>query len=631
MRRIKRALAALAAVVLALGQASALAAEDTVKEEVVYVRLEADGRVEAIDVVNIFDLAQAGQIVDHGAYESVRNMTGTEPISYDGETAVIEAGAGRLYYEGRLKDTTIPWDISLGYYLDGQERTAEELAGMSGELEIRLHIGENAQCSGTFFEDYALQATVTLDTSVCQGIEAPGATEANVGGDKQLTYTILPGAGADITITAQVSDFEMDGIAINGVPLSLDIEVDDDELMDRITELTDAIAELDDGAGELSGGVAELQSGAQALADGGSELRSGAASLQSGAAELQSGAQDLQSGIDALGAGLAELNSQSSQLVEASGQIMAVLRQFQAAIDGVDLTEEDLAVLAARLADAQTAVDGLIAGLESLSDTVNALTYVRAVYGEVDAELTAAIIALEDETDTTALLAAQAKLQANNANFDAALAGMESLSGTAEGLETGLAAVSEALAALSGDVGGLPTLVGEIQTGVDGLVESYGTLDSGIQAYADGVAQLYSGYGVLSDGASQLVGGTSALRSGASALTGGADEMDSGAAALAEGIAQLGDGAGQMQDGTAAMRDETAGMDEQIQQRIDDMLQSVTGGEGEIVSFVSAENTDVRAVQFVITAPAIEKQTPMEQEPEAEPETTFWQKLIALF
>ena len=58
-----------------------------------------------------------------------------------------------------------------------------------------------------------------------------------MGSDKQLTYTILPGKGIDTVITADVTDFEMDAAAINGVRLNLDVDVDDTDLMDKVDEL----------------------------------------------------------------------------------------------------------------------------------------------------------------------------------------------------------------------------------------------------------------------------------------------------------------------------------------------------------------------------------------------------------
>ena len=55
----------------------------------------------------------------------------------------------------------------------------------------------------------------------------------------------------------------MPSIAINGVSMSLNVEVDDEELMDRVYELLDGIKKLDDGAGDIKDGVDEVQDGVE--------------------------------------------------------------------------------------------------------------------------------------------------------------------------------------------------------------------------------------------------------------------------------------------------------------------------------------------------------------------------------
>lgn len=92
-----------------------------------------------------------------------------------------------------MEQVETPWDISVRYYLDGKEYEASEIAGKSGKLEIHLSIKENTACKGNFYDRYALQASLTLDSEICENISAPDATIANVGSDKQLTYTVLPG------------------------------------------------------------------------------------------------------------------------------------------------------------------------------------------------------------------------------------------------------------------------------------------------------------------------------------------------------------------------------------------------------------------------------------------------------
>ncbi|MEG1998320.1 MAG: hypothetical protein RR051_07730, partial [Clostridiales bacterium] len=176
--------------------------DSTPKEEVVYANLNADGSVDMIYVVNIFTLSAQGKIVDYGNYKALRNMTSAADIKFDQEKITIDAPKGKLYYEGTLAANSLPWQFTFHYYLDGQEYAAQDLAGQNGHLEITLAIRENPAVNSAFFDHYALQTNVSLDADLCREIQTTGATIANVGKYKQLTYTILPGQTTDITITA---------------------------------------------------------------------------------------------------------------------------------------------------------------------------------------------------------------------------------------------------------------------------------------------------------------------------------------------------------------------------------------------------------------------------------------------
>ncbi|MCI5620960.1 MAG: hypothetical protein MR355_05280 [Lachnospiraceae bacterium] len=72
------------------------------------------------------------------------------------------------------------------------------------------------------------------------------------------------------------------------------------------------------------------------------------------------------------------------------------------------------------------------------------------------------------------------------------------------------------------------------------------------------------------------------------------------------GIGDLYDGTTELKDGTSEMRFKTDGMDTEISDQIDEMIESITGGNTEVVSFVSEKNTNVDEVQFVIQTEAIE-------------------------
>lgn len=326
----KRTLAFTLAVVLILSLTApvfaAALSPNTPKEEVVYVDLNGDGTVKQITVVNIFELNEDGQIIDYGDYTALRNMTTNDEIIFEDETVRIDTKAGKLYYEGILSKNSLPWDFSIRYYLDETEYTDKELYGKDGALKIAMSIRQNSDCNSSFFENYGLQVTFLLDTSRCKNIVASGATAANVGKDRQLTYTILPETEKDITITADVTDFEMDGIAINGLPLNMEVEFDTDgnsELNEEIDNLEDAVAELDDGATELKDGATELRDGALELKDGVTELQDGANDLNNGAAELKDGASELNDGAAELDNGANDLLNGTIDLKEGVADLQA--------------------------------------------------------------------------------------------------------------------------------------------------------------------------------------------------------------------------------------------------------------------------------------------------------------------
>lgn len=105
----------------------------------------------------------------------------------------------------------------------------------------------------------------------------------------------------------------------------------------------------------------------------------------------------------------------------------------------------------------------------------------------------------------------------------------------------------------------------------------------------------------------------------------------SGTKNLKKGTADLRDGISELRDGTQEFYDKTYDMDTQTQDTIDDMIASISGDDTAPVSFASAKNTDVKAVQFVIKTTAIEKSEAPAAVEEETGSTGFWQKLVQLF
>lgn len=620
------------------------------KEEVIYINLDAGGEVRDVYAVNIFN---SGDVVDYGDYSSVQMLNSTEPISQNGDKITFTSAKEKNYYQGDLENAEIPWNISVRYYLDGKEYSADEIAGKSGKLEIHFQITKNDACPGTFFDDYALQASVTLDTKQCSNISAPDATIANVGSSKQLTYTVLPGEGMDTVITADVTDFEMSAVSINGIHLNLNVEVDDAELKEQVNELIDAVEQLDDGAVELSDGSAELLDGTAEAKDGVSSLHSGIESLDSGVATLQNGLSAVQGGLDTLYA-------QSGSLTAGSSEYQAAMVSLQTAVNGLSVTNEDLTQLTAASGQVKQAISALSEGASALQENLGYEQY-KAVMAQnglnIDELLAGNASAVETIESYEALLEQlsvipgmgdlvnqyksrilgtseqiKALLNANSAAIAGTEAYLNGVSDQLPALTQGLAELSAqyeifdaSISQLVNTLGNMTGNLSALADGVNQLVDSYEELDSEIGAYTDGVAQVVVGY-------SQVMDGVSSLAEGSKELVSGSGELYDGTVELYDGVAALCDGAQEMADGTGEFRTETADMNDRMDEEIDSLLESIGGSMEDPVSFVSEKNTNVESVQFVIQTEAIEAKEADEAEDtvEEEPET-FWDKVRGLF
>ena len=308
-----------------------MAEENPQKEENVYASLEEDGTVSGVYVVNEYDLEKDTRITDYGDYTEVTNLTTEDKIEETADGYTVEGKKGKFYYQGNLETKELPWKIQISYYLNGEKKNPKELAGESGNLEIRISVKKNEKVKGDYFEDYLLQATVTLDSEKCKNIQAEGATLANVGADKQILYNIMAGQEKEFSITSEVTDFEMDGISFQGVPMSFAIDTDSLDmtaLYEQTDELKEAVSQLDEGAGSLKEGTEELAEGSSQLLDATGSLAQGAVSLQtgtdgaaSGSSALVQGSQELETGIGTYLNGVSSAASGSKSLIQGADSL----------------------------------------------------------------------------------------------------------------------------------------------------------------------------------------------------------------------------------------------------------------------------------------------------------------------
>ena len=472
MKHIKK-ITAVTLSVLLLGSLTvpAFAAEAcSEKEEVIYIMTDASGKVTDMEAVNIF---AGGDITDYGDYSDVKMLNTTDQITQSGDLVTFSSDADKVYYQGTMKNTEMPWNISIRYFLDGEEYAAADLAGKSGALEIHFSVSKNESCEGSFYDDYALQAAFTLDTDLCKNIVSDGATVANAGSDKQLTYTILPGKGIDTSIKCDVTDFEMDSVSINGVRLNINLKIDDAELMDKVDEIISTIGSIDDGASEVRDGTGQLTDATGTLKDKAGELNSGVGALDSGAGNLDSG--------------LSSIAARNSQLTGAAYTAYEGLCTAAASVLNAQLHANGMDPVTLTPSNYSAVLQGMLEKME-----------VYAAYNQADQAALQQVSALKGQLD----------------NYGAFY----------QGLLDYTDAVSDA-------AGGAK----ELKQNMDTLYSNTGTLKQSVGELNDAVSELYGGTKELADGTSEFAEQTSdmdtqisnEIDSIMSSITGGDAEAES--------------------------------------------------------------------------------------------------------
>lgn len=663
------------------------ASSNTPKEEVVYVNLKSDGSVEGIYVINSFDLDQDGRIIDYGDYTAFRQLTAWEGFQREEDCITIDAKAGKLYYEGKLKDEAIPWLFNIKYFLNGIEYAGDEIGGRSGALEITISIKENGESVDGFFKNFTLQTTLKFDSSKAKDIVAPGGTVANAGKYKQIVFTSFPGKGGDLSVKASVTDFEMEGISINAVSMEMDFEFEDDpDLTARLSELRDGFSKLDDGAvklkdgakdlkegtkdfkegvaklndgvielaegtgqlndstKEMLNGVKELNDGVKDLAKGTKEIKDGAKELDKGAKKLLSAANDLYGGARDLSGGLSQLASKNGELVGGAGQI------FQLMIDGanekipgggltVNTYESDLnGILTPMEEAAQSSIvsDSEIMNLIATSASAIVLGEIMTENPDATPEEINDIISGPDGQvriglKITALVQNEIQqILSANPDYIAVYTLKEQLKGY-ENFYMGLKSYANGVSDLAFGAGSLLSGMRDWRNGFADFRDGIGELYDGTVKLNDGVIELKDGTARLLDGTIELNDGVVELNDGAIKLKDGVIELFDGAIELHDGAVEFYDGSVKMAKGTMEFKDKTKNMEKELKDTIKEKIDTMLGRNFKAKSFVSEKNTSVSSVQFVmhtggISLPELEK--PIE---EPEPELTLIDRLLALF
>ena len=546
------------------------------KSESLYIQTDASGKASSVEAeVTLSDLP-AAPVKDETILKEIRNTSGDEGLLQEGNALYFENKGQDISYKGTA-EKALPLQLSVTYLLDGKEIAPQQLAGKSGELEIRYRLVTEKEGTGVPFAAIVL---VPLNDSF-RSVETENASVSEMSGEKFVLGLLLPDLAdqlqlqdlsfaeeieipEEVIIRAEVEDFELDFSAVivtNG--LFEEAELDVSDLTKGVSELTDAGKELQEGAGKLQDGVSQF-------ADGLSKYLEGVKTLSTALGEMEKG--------------YSELTGNDQGLNDLAGGVADGLQQLQEGLEAAELPDtESLGELCKGLEEMAKGTEDLVSllealetqkeGIDALCDTIlsseSGLNEAARAQAETALQEALAETALSEEEKTALLQKVREgiDLSGDSAGIreaaqqikDLPQLGTEEAKTALSGLGTQLSALAETLS--SGDLADFGEQLSTLQESVRTLAEYAGTLKEGVGAYTGGTEKLSAAH-------SEIAKGAKALSDQNGTLSEALQSLKEGTSDFAEGIRKL------RNEGFAKLKEDLSDPLQRLSGRIDLLAQN---------------------------------------------------------
>lgn len=643
MRRFRRTCAfglsaAMVMAMLATGNIS-YAAGKVEKEETVYVTQDSDGSVSEITVSDCLKNVGKEEVKDKSNLTKIQNTKGDETYEQGSGDAITWKGNGEdIHYEGETTDKP-PVSVSFTYQLDGKEMKAEDLAGKSGKLTITAEYKNEATYKDSLngkeeelFVPFLMASVLVLPQDRFENVEVSQGKLVKEGDDQIAIAYAVPGLKESlnlsgdmkknleddlkdtITITADVTDFELDSIyTIATADIFSELDLGEDSSMDDIEDaldgLADATDELISGSSQLSegigtfhksfskyaDGVKKLNKGAKSLASGAKTLADSIGSLATGTSSYVNGAKSFAEGVSGYIAGekaISQINDalapNVTTLTNAGKSVAEGLNAYTQATASANTQAAAVAAGTAETATTLGSVDysGIITVLENLKN--------NAATEEEKNAIQTYITQLTNVSETAAKAATTAQSAAVvSGTLNAVTAQNDTLKGGVSQLNTALTGVATGIT-------GIDTCVKQLNPFNETLLTAAASLSD-----EKTVNALTSGASALSTGAQSLSTGAAGLQKGLKGLNKATKQVDTGIGQLATGSNALTTGLGTFKsEGTGKLQTEYESKVKTVLKR----FQSLTGDKASYKSFSGiADNTD-GSVKFIFQTESIKQE-----------------------
>ena len=377
------------------------------KSETVYSNLDSNGKAyKTIVSTQLTNEDKSDEITDISNLLNIENTNGNETFKKEGNQIVWDSNGNNIYYKGE-SDKQLPVECKITYELNGEEISAEELKGKSGNVKIKINYTNNEKhivsINGkqvTMYTPFIIVAGTKIDNAKNKNIQITNGKIVDNGESTLAVGIAMPGMQEnigiskskidipeEIEISMETEDLEMGNIiavvAVKGI--DEDLTSDLNSMYSQINELANASNEILAGANQLKEGTSELVSGVDQLKDGTGAAYAGSKQIKD---EVEESTKNLKNdntpAIDSKT--LEAIKAQAMQSATLSDEQKAgIAAQAKAA---ATLSDEQKAGIAAQAKTGAKLTDAQKAGIAAQAKTAAKLTDAQKAEIAAQAKLT---------------------------------------------------------------------------------------------------------------------------------------------------------------------------------------------------------------------------------------------------
>ena len=519
------------------------------KSETVYSNLYSNGKAyKTIVSTQLTNEDKSDEITDISNLLNIENTNGDETFKKEGNQIVWDSNGNNIYYKGE-SDKQLPVECKITYELNGEEISAEELKGKSGNVKIKINYTNNEKhivsINGkqvTMYTPFIIVAGTKIDNAKNKNIQITNGKIVDNGESTLAVGIAMPGMQEnigiskskidipeEIEISMETEDFEMGNIiavvAVKGI--DEDLTSDLNSMYSQINELANASNEILAGANQLKEGTSELVSGVDQLKDGTGAAYAGSKQIKD---EVEESTKNLKND------NTPAIDSKTLEAIKAQAMQSATLSDEQKAgiaaqaKAGATLSDEQKAGIAAQAKAGAT-----------LTDTQKAAIKAEAQKGATftDAQKTAIIEEAQKkypteltEAEKQLILAVAQDTAYQTAEATALKVAQDVATQTAEA--TALK-VAQDVATQTAETTAI-TVAQSTATQTAGATATQTATQVGNQAKQKFTNQVVSQMSTLGNALDELTDGLANIDNGVSVLSVGTNKLDSGALQLANGV-----------------------------------------------------------------------------------------------